>query len=81
MLINPAFCKKLVNPILLQIVAFFSTITTYIGGILLSLLLNNKKTKLPTLHHPLLHSLADLLEYSLKHQLQLTFDKEQNFGG
>lgn len=27
--------------------AFFSTITTYIGGILLSLLLNNKKTKLP----------------------------------
>lgn len=27
--------------------ALFSTITTYIGGILLSLLLNNKKTKLP----------------------------------
>lgn len=27
--------------------AFFSTITTYIGGILLSLLLNNKKTRLP----------------------------------
>lgn len=27
--------------------AFFSTITTYIGGILLSLLLNNKKTKVP----------------------------------
>ena len=29
--------------------AFFSTITTYIGGILLSLLINNKKTKLPKL--------------------------------
>lgn len=27
--------------------AFFSTITTYIGGILLSLLLNNKKTRAP----------------------------------
>ena len=27
--------------------AFFSTFTTYIGGILLSLLINNKKTKLP----------------------------------
>ena len=27
--------------------AFFSTLTTYIGGILLSLLLNNKKTKFP----------------------------------
>lgn len=27
--------------------AFFSTLTTYIGGILLSLLLNNKKTRMP----------------------------------
>lgn len=27
--------------------AFFSTLTTYIGGILLSMLINNKKTKLP----------------------------------
>ena len=27
--------------------AFFSTLTTYIGGILLSILINNKKTKLP----------------------------------
>ncbi len=27
--------------------AFFSTLTTYIGGILLSLLINNRKTKLP----------------------------------
>lgn len=29
--------------------AFFSTLTTYIGGILLSLLLNSKKTRLPKL--------------------------------
>jgi arabinogalactan oligomer/maltooligosaccharide transport system permease protein len=29
--------------------AFFATFTTYIGGILLSLLLNNKKTRLPKL--------------------------------
>jgi arabinogalactan oligomer/maltooligosaccharide transport system permease protein len=29
--------------------AFFSTITTYIGGILLSLLLNSKKTRMPRL--------------------------------
>lgn len=29
--------------------AFFSTLTTYIGGILLSMLINNKKTKLPKL--------------------------------
>lgn len=29
--------------------AFFSTITTYLGGILLSLLLNSKKTRLPRL--------------------------------
>lgn len=29
--------------------AFFSTLTTYIGGILMSLLINNKKTKLPKL--------------------------------
>lgn len=29
--------------------AFFSTLTTYIGGILLSLLINNKRTKLPKL--------------------------------
>ncbi len=29
--------------------AFFSTLTTYIGGILLSLLINNRRTKLPKL--------------------------------
>ncbi len=29
--------------------AFFATITTYLGGILLSLLINNKKTRLPKL--------------------------------
>ena len=29
--------------------AFFATFTTYIGGILLSLLINNKRTKLPKL--------------------------------
>ncbi len=29
--------------------AFFSTLTTYIGGILLSLLLNNKRTRMPKL--------------------------------
>ena len=29
--------------------AFFATLTTYIGGILLSLLINNKRTKLPKL--------------------------------